>query len=83
MATNPNEGGVLKADILMLALGEEGASQVMKHVSPRDVQKLSAVMTTLRRVEQATVAETLRDFLAMLVRAHLSILIPIRLPVMF
>jgi flagellar motor switch protein FliG len=59
---NPSESSVLKAAILMLALGEEGASQVMKHVSPRDVQKLSSVMTTLRRVEQATVADTLRDF---------------------
>jgi len=60
--SNPSESSILKAAILMLALGEEGAAGVMKHVSPRDVQKLSSVMTTLRRVEQATVAETLRDF---------------------
>ncbi len=56
------ENSVLKAAILMLALGEEGATMVMKHVSPRDVQKLSTVMTTLRKVDQSAVAETLRDF---------------------
>ncbi|MBU3633153.1 flagellar motor switch protein FliG [Polynucleobacter sp. AP-Feld-500C-C5] len=56
------ENSILKAAILMLALGEEGASMVMKHVSPRDVQKLSTVMTTLRKVDQSAVAETLRDF---------------------
>lgn len=58
----PNTDGLNKAAVLMLALGEEGASEVMKYISPRDVQRLGGIMATLRRVEQTEVAETLREF---------------------
>ncbi len=58
----PNTDGLSKAAVLMLALGEEGASEVMKYISPRDVQRLGGIMATLRRVEQAEVAATLREF---------------------
>lgn len=57
-----NDNSVMKAAILMLALGEDEAAAVMKHISPRDVQKLSGVMTNLRKIDQSVVAETLRDF---------------------
>ena len=58
----PNNDGLTKAAVLMLALGEEGASEVMKYISPRDVQRLGGLMATMRRVEQNEVANTLREF---------------------
>ena len=57
-----DDDSLMRAAVLMLALGEEGASSVMKHIAPQNVQKLRKVMTTLRRIDQTTVATTLRSF---------------------
>ncbi len=54
--------GVTKGAILMLALGEEGAAEVMKFLGPRDVQKLGEAMTTMKAVPQQTVEAVLNDF---------------------
>lgn len=54
--------GLTKGAILMLALGEEGASQVMKHLSPREVQKLGETMTSLKSIPKGEVVEVLQDF---------------------
>jgi flagellar motor switch protein FliG len=54
--------GVTKGAILMLALGEEGAAEVMKFLGPRDVQKLGEAMTTMKAVPQHTVEAVLNDF---------------------
>lgn len=48
----------------MLALGEEEASEVMKHLSPREVQKLGAAMTTLKTIGHDDVEAVLNQFLA-------------------
>lgn len=48
----------------MLALGEEEASEVMKHLSPREVQKLGAAMTTLKTIGHDDVETVLNQFLA-------------------
>ena len=60
----PNSG-LTKAAVLMLALGEEGAANVMKYISPRDVERLGAIMATLHRIERDQVAHTLHDFFVM------------------
>ncbi len=54
--------GVTKGAILMLALGEEGAAEVMKFLGPRDVQKLGEAMTAMKAVPQQTVEAVLNDF---------------------
>ena len=54
--------GVTKGAILMLALGEEGASEVMKYLSPREVQKLSEAMTTMKAISHEEVVHVLNDF---------------------
>ena len=54
--------GVTKGAILMLALGEEGASEVMKYLSPREVQKLSEAMTSMKSISHEEVVLVLNDF---------------------
>lgn len=57
-----SDNGVTKGAILMLALGEEGATEVMKYLSPREVQKLSEAMTTMKSISQEEVEAVLSDF---------------------
>jgi len=47
----------------MLALGENEASEVMKHLGPREVQKLGAAMTTLKSIGHEDVETVLDQFL--------------------
>ncbi|MHB1052958.1 MAG: flagellar motor switch protein FliG [Thiobacillus sp.] len=54
--------GVTKGAILMLALGEEGASEVMKHLGPREVQKLGEAMTSMKSIQHEAVESVLHDF---------------------
>ena len=54
--------GVTKGAILMLALGEEGAAEVMKYLGPREVQKLGEALTAMKAVPQETVESVLHDF---------------------
>jgi len=57
-----SESGITKGAILMLALGEEGASEVMKYLGPREVQKLGEAMTTMKSIPQEEVENVLDDF---------------------
>jgi flagellar motor switch protein FliG len=57
------ENGVTRGAILMLALGENEASEVMKHLGPREVQKLGAAMTTLKSIGHEDVETVLDQFL--------------------
>ncbi len=52
----------MRAAILMLALGEDEAAEVMKHLGPREVQKLGAAMATLSSVDHQQVANSLIAF---------------------
>jgi len=54
--------GITKGAILMLALGEEGASEVMKYLSPREVQKLSEAMSNMKAIPHEEVVRVLDDF---------------------
>ena len=44
------ENGIMRGAILMLALGEDEAAEVMKYLGPREVQKLGAAMASLKAV---------------------------------
>jgi len=57
-----DHNGVTKGAILMLALGEEGASEVMKHLGPREVQKLGEAMTSMKSIQHEAVESVLHDF---------------------
>ncbi|HEY4542308.1 MAG TPA: flagellar motor switch protein FliG, partial [Noviherbaspirillum sp.] len=57
-----SEDGVMKAAILMLALGEEEAAQVMRYLGPREVQKLGAAMSTMKAVGSDQLEQVLDNF---------------------
>ncbi|MBW8370580.1 MAG: flagellar motor switch protein FliG [Thiobacillus sp.] len=57
-----DNNGVTKGAILMLALGEHGASEVMKYLGPREVQKLGEAMTSMKSIPQEEVENVLEDF---------------------
>ncbi len=54
---------VEKAAVLMLALGQDEAASVMKHLSPREVQKLVTAMSVMKAVPGETLESVLRDFI--------------------
>ncbi len=49
MATNPDDG-IEKSAILLLSLGEDEAAAVLKHLGPKEVQKLGHAMTAIKSV---------------------------------
>jgi len=58
-----SDDGLNKAAILMLALGEECASEVMRHLGPREVQKLGIAMASMTAIPHEAVASTIDEFL--------------------
>jgi flagellar motor switch protein FliG len=57
-----SDEGLIKAAILLLALGEDEAAEVMKHLIPKDVQKLGVTMSTLKSVSHDDVERVLGLF---------------------
>jgi len=45
-----NDDGIEKGAILLLSIGEESATEVFKHLGPREVQKLGMAMSNLKSV---------------------------------
>ena len=64
MSKEPNDtnSGVTKAAILLLTLGEQAASQVLKHMEPKEVQAVGSAMATLKNISKDQVSEVLADF---------------------
>jgi flagellar motor switch protein FliG len=60
-----SDDGVQKAATLMLALGEDGASEVMKFLGPREVQKIGAAMAVIGAIPHENIAKVLEEFKSM------------------
>ena len=58
-----NEVSLEKSAILMLALGEEEASEVFKYLGPKEVQKIGMMMAKVKNVPMETVDEITAEFL--------------------
>ncbi len=56
------ESGVQKAAVLMLALGEDEAAEVMRFLTPREVQQLGATMSGMRAVQADELETVLSEF---------------------
>ena len=54
--------GAERAAILLMTLGEADAAEVLKHMSPKEVQKIGESMANLANVPKDTVGEVLGDF---------------------
>jgi flagellar motor switch protein FliG len=59
-----NESGIQKAAILMLALGELEASEVMRFLGPREVLKLGAAMAGMKGIAHEQVVTVLDSFIS-------------------
>ncbi len=55
--------GANRAAILLLTLGEEDAAGVLKHMGPREVQKVGAAMADMGNVTNEQVTDTMDEFL--------------------
>ena len=56
------DDGVTRSAVLLLALGEDGAAEVMKYLGPREVQRLGVAMATVTNVDHAQVEAALEKF---------------------
>ena len=66
--------GTQKCAILMLLLGEDEASEVLKSLSPREVQHLGNAMFSVQDVDQDTVNLVLDEFLAIILSQKLFLI---------
>lgn len=55
--------GTEKAAVLLLSLGEENAAQVLKHMGPKEVQRIGLAMASLKNVEKESVENVLDEFI--------------------
>jgi len=56
-------GGSTQAAILLMALGEEEAATVLKHMKPEEVQAVGEAMAAINGVTQEQIGETLDQFI--------------------
>ena len=52
-----------KASILLLSLGKDSAAKVLKHLNPREVQRLGSAMTEVDSVSHADIRLVMENFL--------------------
>ena len=58
--------GTQKSAILMMLLGEDEASEILKNLSPKEVQHLGTAMYYVQGIDQDTVNKVLDEFLAII-----------------
>ncbi|MDO3385061.1 flagellar motor switch protein FliG [Gilvimarinus sp. SDUM040013] len=58
-----NLSKVDQAAILLMSLGEQDAAEVLKHMGPKEVQRIGGAMSTLANVQQRDVQEVMQNFL--------------------
>lgn len=58
------DNGIMRAAVLMLTLGEDEASEVMKYLGPKEVQKLGIAMASMKEVGNDDVEDVLNRFVA-------------------
>ena len=64
--------GTQKSAILMMLLGEDEASEIVRNLSPKEVQHLGTAMYSLQGLDQDTVNAVLDEFLA-IIKAQTSL----------
>jgi flagellar motor switch protein FliG len=62
-STNFNMTTVEQAAILLMSLGEDDAAAVLKHMGPKEVQRVGAAMSHLANIEQEQVHIVLGNFM--------------------
>jgi flagellar motor switch protein FliG len=62
-ADTPPQPNVRDAAVLLLSLGEHAAANVLKHLGPKDVQRVGAAMSAVGPLTVDQVSDTLSTFL--------------------
>ncbi|TVP81602.1 flagellar motor switch protein FliG [Thioalkalivibrio sp.] len=60
---NGERTGGERAAVFLMSLGEEAAAQVLRHMGPKEVQRLGTAMANLSSVSRTEVAEVLDEFI--------------------
>lgn len=55
--------GVQRAAVLLMAIGSDKAAEVLKHMSPKEVQAIGATMATLSNVHRDSMVRVMDDFI--------------------
>ena len=55
--------GVEKSAIFLMTLGESEAAEVLKYLEPKEVQKISSAMMTLKNLNREQIAQVFHDFI--------------------
>ena len=55
--------GVEKRGIFLMSLGESEAAEVLRHLEPKEVQKISSAMVTLKNLSREQIAQVFNDFI--------------------
>ena len=59
----PRLSGSERAAVLLMSLGEHDAAEVLKHMNPKEVQKVGLAMSALTNISKDEVDEVVNDFL--------------------
>ena len=62
MANESNLSGAQRAAIFLLGVGEEAATEVMRHMSAKEVQQVGEAMATISKLTNSQVEDVLADF---------------------
>ncbi len=54
---------VERAAILLMTLGEKDAAEILKHMGPKEVQRVGTAMATLKNINQSQVESVVAEFL--------------------
>lgn len=55
--------GVQRAAVLLMAVGSDKAAEVLKHMTPKEVQAIGAAMATLQNVHRDSMVRVMDDFI--------------------
>lgn len=61
-APTPKLSGAEQAAVLLMSLGEGSAAEIMKHMGPKEVQKVGEAMATIGNVTKDQVTNVVSDF---------------------
>jgi len=63
MATDPTKyNGPERSAIFMMSLGEAAAAEILRHMGPKEVQKIGTAMASLERVTRSDIDYVIREF---------------------
>lgn len=57
-----DDNGIIKSAILLMSLGEEEASAVFKHLTPKEAQRIGTAMASLNNITREKVENVLEEF---------------------